>query len=177
VAERTLSLLERGLEQIRETVSALLVEARAETHPLAGHDLEDVRTLVQSEVQRRGITLEWHNELSGAVPLPSTPLRQVLFNLCLNAVQAAGDGGRVSCAVALRENLLVLKVDNDGRAIPSRELERLFEPFVGSREGGSGLGLWVTYQLVCQLRGEVQVASEPGWTSFTVRVPVLEMAA
>ncbi len=177
VTERTVSLLERGLAQIRDTVSALLVEARAESHPLAEHDLEDVRTLVQSELQRRNITLDWHNALPRAVPLPSTPLRQVLINLCLNAVQAAGHGGRVSCTVVVREHLLVLQVENDGEAIPAEDLERLFEPFVGQREGGSGLGLWVTYQIVRQLRGDVQVASEPGWTRFTVRVPLLEMAA
>ena len=51
--ERTMSLLERGLTQIKDTVAALLVEARLATHALAPQDIEDVKTLVLPELERQ----------------------------------------------------------------------------------------------------------------------------
>jgi nitrogen-specific signal transduction histidine kinase len=48
----------------------------------------------------------------------------------------------------------------------------LFEPFTSLREGGSGLGLWVIYQIVQQLEGLITVQSEPDQTRFTVQLPL-----
>ena len=53
LSHKTVLLLERGLQQIRETVSALLVEAKLETHPLSAQDIDDVRTLVLAEVHKK----------------------------------------------------------------------------------------------------------------------------
>jgi signal transduction histidine kinase len=60
---------------------------------------------------------------------------------------------------------------NDGRAIPAEQLGRLFEPF-SSSTGGSGLGLWVTYQIVDQLHGSIRVRSDPSETEFSVELPL-----
>lgn len=54
---KTLDLLERGLRQIQTTVQALLVQARADAHPLTARDLEDVRTLIQAEVRKKRLRL------------------------------------------------------------------------------------------------------------------------
>ena len=59
--DRTMSLLERGLTQIRGTVAALLVEARLESRALTAHDIEDVHTLLLPNVQGKHIQLDWQN--------------------------------------------------------------------------------------------------------------------
>lgn len=169
--EKTLSLVERGLTQIRATVSALLVEARVESRALAPADIEDVRTLLAAEVQARHLHLEWVNGLTVPLPLPSAQVRQILLNLLINAVHAAPGGGRVRFSAAPDAHQLVLLVDNAGPAIPSRRREHLFEPYFGEAEG-HGLGLWVTYQLVQQLKGQIEVDSIPGHTRFTVTLPL-----
>ena len=89
----------------------------------------------------------------GSVPLPSTPVRQVLINLLLNAVQAASERGQVRCRIASDETApaSAMCATTDGR-FRREQLEHLFEPFV-ERRRGSGLGLWVTYQIVQQLQG------------------------
>ena len=74
------------------------------------------------------------------------------------------------------EDVLDIRVWNDGRGIPEQELPRVFEPFVRNGSHGSGLGLWVTYQIVHQLHGEILVTSSEGDTCFTVRVPLMEAA-
>ena len=172
LGEKTVSLLERGLNQIRETVSALLVEARLETHPLSAEDIEDVRTLVLPEVKQRHARLDWHSDVEHRVALPSTEVRQVLLNLLLNAIHAIDDGGAVSCTVSLGDGCLRIVVENDGDAIAAEQIDTLFEPFVGRDTAGSGLGLWVTYQIVQQFRGEIGVDSQPGLTRFSVVLPV-----
>ena len=172
ISASTLSLVERGLQQIRHSVSALLVEARFEARSLTPQDVDDVRTLLEPEVATRQQTLLWESHLSHEVPLPSTPIRQILINLILNAIQAAGRGGTVSCRIQADDAQMSFEVRNDGRSIPAELMEHLFEPFSSGSEGGSGLGLWVTYQIVEQLRGTIRVKSGPPETEFAVALPL-----
>lgn len=172
VVARTLSLVERGLQQIRHTVGALLVEARLQTRPLTLDDVDDVRTLLEPEAASREQQLLWECRLSEPVPLPSTSIRQILINLGLNAIEAAGHRGNVSCRIAADAEGMSVEVRNDGRPIPAEVLEHLFEPFSKGEGGGSGLGLWATYQIVEQLRGTIRVRSGPPETEFAVALPI-----
>jgi signal transduction histidine kinase len=170
---RTLSLVERGLLQIRDTMSALLVEAKVKSHPLTRQDVEDTRTLVLADAHRKAALLDWDNGLwESPVAIPSTHVRQILINLMLNAIEAVGPGGRVACRIGLLSGRLGIEVSNDGAYIPQERMEVLFEPFATGRESGHGLGLWVTWQLVNQLGGTIMAQSEPGNTSFSVSLPV-----
>jgi signal transduction histidine kinase len=169
---RTLSLIERGLLQIKETVAALLVEAKVESHPLTRQDIEDTRTLVLADAQAKDAAFIWDNQIEGTLSLPSTLSRQILINLLLNAVQAIARGGSVQCSVRLADNALHIEVSNDGDHIPSEKLHYLFEPFSLLSRDGHGLGLWVTYQIVQQLAGDIRVSSQPDKTSFHVVLPL-----
>ena len=170
--DRTMSLLERGLTQIRETVAALLVEARLESRALTSRDIEDVHTLLLPNVQGKHIRLEWQNGVTEPIPLPSTEVRQILLNLLLNAVEAVDDRGHVISAVTASETGLEVRVENDGAGLNDNQLQHLFEPFAESRRKGKGLGLWMTYQLATQLRGRIEAQSKPGQTVFTVTLPI-----
>ena len=175
--ERTMSLLERGLIQIQDTVSALLVEARREPHSLTAQDVEDTRTLIATLVAKRELRMDWNNGVDGPLSLPSTQVRQVVINLLLNAVQSTPRGGRVAATFHQDYSDLVITIENDGEAMEQETLDHLFEPYYGRREGGSGLGLWVTYQIVRQLRGEIGVDSRDGVTCFRVTLPLLNIEA
>jgi signal transduction histidine kinase len=170
--DRTMSLLERGLTQIRGTVAALLVEARLESHALTANDIEDVHTLLLPNVQGKHIELDWQNGVTEPIPLPSTEVRQILLNLLLNAVEAVDERGRVMSAVTPSETELEVRVENDGIGLNDNQLQHLFEPFAESRRKGKGLGLWMTYQLATQLRGRIEAQSKPGQTVFTVKLPI-----
>ncbi len=169
---KTLSLLERGLSQIRETVAALLVEARVESHALTRHDIEDVRTLAAPEASRKGVEIAWENDLADDLPLPSSPVRQILLNLLLNAVRAAEH--QVVCHIYRDSHSLTLLVKNDGAHIPEDDMAYLFEPFSRLSRDGHGLGLWISYQAVRQMDGGLLVESEPGDTRFIVTLPLQE---
>lgn len=174
MAAKTLSLIERGLLQIKETVAALLVEAKVESHPLTRQDVEDTHLLVLPDAEAKDARFEWSNELDGPLSLPSTLTRQILINLLLNAVQAARPGGFVSCITGVRDGSLQIRVANDGSPIPADKLQYLFEPFSVLSGDGHGLGLWVTYQIVQQLGGRIDVRSDAKETVFSVLLPLSE---
>jgi signal transduction histidine kinase len=140
-------------------------------------DIEDTRTLVLPDAHRKAAGLAWENDILDTLPLPSTLVRQIMINLLLNAIQAVEPQGRVRCHIYRDSGSLTLLVENDGRHIEAEQLGYLFEPFATGREGGHGLGLWVTYQIVQQLKGEIIVQSQPGETRFIVTLPLEEHAA
>jgi len=86
-------------------------------------------------------------------------------------VRASPAGVALSCALAVADGRLRLTVSNAGAEIPERRRQHLFEPYFGEGEV-HGLGLWVTYQLVEQLHGELAVDSVPGHTRFSVSLPL-----
>jgi signal transduction histidine kinase len=171
LALNTMSLLERGLTQIRNTVAALLVETRTTDRPFGPEDVDDLLILIKPECHVRAVQLHIDGRLNSAVELPATLVRQVLLNLTLNAVSAAGEGGTVRVAIIDSPAGLRMAVCNDGQHIAQEEMAYLFEPFFTRSAGGHGLGLWMVYQIARQLGGDVAVESEPELTTFTVDIP------
>jgi signal transduction histidine kinase len=169
---KTIALLERGLGQIRDTVGALLVEARLKSRKLTTQDIEDVLLLVLPQARKKALFLEWHNEFAGEIALPATLVRQVLINLLLNAVQAASQAGLVDCHVKVRDRFLLISVTNDGKLLSTEQMSHLFEPFSPLSEDGHGLGLWVSYQIVHQLGGDIRASKDQGRMQFDVKLPI-----
>ncbi|MDA8256385.1 MAG: HAMP domain-containing sensor histidine kinase [Betaproteobacteria bacterium] len=172
---RNLELIDRGLMQIRDTVAALLVQTRVQARPLNPHDLEDIHTLIQPQVAKRQINLEWSATMPTELPAPASLVRQILINLLLNAVQAAAEGGHVNLWLGRKDDsgsCLTIVVRNDGAQLGEEQLAHLFEPFASTRVGGHGLGLWVTYQIVSQLDGRITAKNIDGEVEFVVNLPL-----
>lgn len=174
VAQETVALLERGLGQIRHTVSALLLQSRRQDRSFTRQDIEDIRSLLSRDFSKKRVRLAWCNEVKGSLPLPAADLRQILINLLINAVQAVPEGGEISQCSRLEREMLVIEISNDGDTIPPELRPALFEPFSGISGSGSGLGLWVTAQLAERMQGRVDVESEHGRTSFRITIPIRE---
>ncbi|QVL48904.1 MAG: HAMP domain-containing histidine kinase [Thiocapsa sp.] len=170
--ERLLDLLERALRQIQGSVSALLVEARADLRTLTREDLEDVKTLVQPNSVKARIALSWENACDTRIHLPAAPVRQLLLNLVLNAVQASQGGGHVGVWITTQDNQLMMRIENSGRALAPEQLLHLFEPYPASRPHTQGLGLWVCYQIVSQLGGTIRAETQGELTRFLVALPL-----
>lgn len=146
--ERTLSLLDRGIKQIHSTVSALLNEARHEVHDLQAEDLQDLRLLIHPQAQNLGCAVEWALQPPARLRLPAVTVRQVVLNLALNAIAAAGPGGRVRLESAQGAEGWHLRVSNTGRALTGPQLDELLQGDLRSESGRIGLGLWITGRLL-----------------------------
>jgi signal transduction histidine kinase len=172
---KTLSILERGLLQIKDTVAALLVEAKARTRPFDLNDVADICTLIQSDVEKKQVSFTRNIEIVQAKSVSSTLVRQIIINLMLNAIQATQPQGHVHLHIYRKLNNLIITVDNNGSYIPPEKIAFLFEPFTSLSESGNGLGLWMVYQIVQQLGGGIAVNSEANETRFSVQLPLQEI--
>jgi len=113
-------------------------------------------------------------------------LHRAIFNLALNAVQAAPAGGRVDVDIVplpadevpagagFDHGAVALRVTDDGPGIPAELRARMFDPFVTTKDGGSGLGLPVVHRAVEAHRGLVLVDSSSSGTRFTVLLPIAQ---
>jgi signal transduction histidine kinase len=105
-------------------------------------------------------------------------LRQLLLNLVLNAVQVGGAGVRVRVAAARVGDEAVITVADDGPGVPAELAASLFEPFVGTRPGGSGLGLAVARRVAERHGGRLVLDPAPAGTrgaSFSLHLPLARL--
>ena len=151
---KTLDLIERGLQQIRTTVASLLPQARVEDRPLEVGDLEDVVALVQGAASRRGVAIRTQTEVSSALRVPSSVVRQAMLNLMLNAVKAAGDQGWVSATLAGCADSVSFTVANSGNRLTGEDLERSIAAESGNDP--RGFGLWVCREIATQFAGRFE---------------------
>jgi signal transduction histidine kinase len=100
-------------------------------------------------------------------------LVQVFLNLILNAVDATARGGRIEVRADPAGGAVRVTVRDDGGGIAAEHQARLFQPYFTTKKHGTGLGLFVSRQLVAEHGGRVAFTSAPGaGTTFEVWLPV-----
>jgi PAS domain S-box-containing protein len=142
--------------------------------------VEDVLSLLGRRASVKQIELERDMDTPGTLVAPQGEVRQIVANLLTNAIDAT-EGGRVVIRVRTMRsprtdlNVVTLIVADTGQGIPQQNLQRLFEPFFTTKKDiGTGLGLWVTRQLVEKNGGSIRVRSKEGeGTVFRVTLPEL----
>lgn len=146
--------------------------------------LDEVATMFQPNAAAKDLSLVLivDDDLPLAVRGDRYRLRQVLVNLVSNAVKYTDDGSvtitaRFRTGHEGREESLDIDVADTGPGIPNAALADLFVPFKQARNRdhikGTGLGLSITQQLCELMNGEIDLATSPDGTTFSVRVPVL----
>jgi len=145
----------------------------------------DINALVLSLADFFSGELEQHKihlQLDLAQGLPSIRgddrfLRQMLINLVKNAIAAMPLGGSIHLKTRLRDDVILLAVEDTGTGIPDDVIHKIFEPYFTTKVDGTGLGLTMTYKVVKEHGGDIQVKSEADkGTCFTITLPVLRRA-
>jgi signal transduction histidine kinase len=171
-AARARDVLRRLLDFARQSESA---RARASLNDV----VEDVVALSRHLVHTSGVTLKLAlQETLPWVLVDVNQMKQVLLNLIHNALQAMPSGGELTIATEsiLRggRDWIKVSVQDTGVGIPKLDQARIFEPFYTTKgdQGGTGLGLSVTYGIVTDHGGQIDVESQPGAGSkFSVWLP------
>jgi|KBSSwiStaDraftv2_1062776.scaffolds.fasta_scaffold15607_4 signal transduction histidine kinase len=104
-----------------------------------------------------------------AVPADRDQLHQVLWNLCLNAVQAMGPEGKLRVDTRWADGRAVIRIEDTGPGIPGASTSRIFDPFYTTKAGGIGLGLAIVRRIVEDHGGDIAVeSSQEKGTCFTL---------
>jgi two-component system, NtrC family, sensor kinase len=143
--------------------------------------LEETLTLVQHPFRTARVNvLRNYGENLPAVLGSTTRLQQVFLNLFMNARDAMPEGGMVEVRTGARNGSVEVEVTDTGMGISSEHLHRIFDPFFTTKTSGrgTGLGLSVSYGIIKEHAGKVDVHSTPGkGTSFRLEFPVARKAA
>lgn len=160
------------LEQLLEGLVGLARPAGRERRRIDVNELtQQVIKLLRAQVRGRGIL--FHTLLQPdlpPVPMDVNQIRQVLFNIGLNAVEALGDGGVITFQThySPQTDMVMLSVGDTGVGIPPVHKDKIFEPYFSSKPTGTGLGLPVSREIVEAHDGYLTVHSEPGQGTLVV---------
>jgi len=167
-------------DRAREVVHHLLEFSRTrKSNLMAPVDLvalmESSITLVKNQFRLGGIVYRYdHPGQPVLVNGNSNHLQQVLVNLMLNAVQAMQPDGHLDLVVSGQGKEARIVVRDTGGGITPEALTHIFDPFFTTKNEGTGLGLSLSYAIVKDHGGDIEVASEPGkGTAFTITFPRL----
>jgi nitrogen fixation/metabolism regulation signal transduction histidine kinase len=140
-------------------------------HPTSVRALtESVAALLGPEAARRRIALSWAGEPDlPPVPLDRSQMEQVLVNLVKNALEAIGEGGRVTFRLACAGPRGTLVVEDTGGGVSAEAQAHLFSPFFTTKEKGQGIGLAVVGEILTQHGFDFALDAPPGGpTRFTI---------
>lgn len=189
-SQQLVGIIEESIGRVTDLVDAVksyAYEGRGQRQDIdLNESIHGTMVMLGHKLRERQIALE--KSFDPALPHLATEcqgLNQVWTNLLDNAIDAAGERGRIrvetwSETVALnsvqdgktRRDLCVL-IGNSGPGIPPETQPNIFDPFFTTKSvgAGTGLGLGIVYRIVEQCGGNIRFSSEPGNTEFVVRLP------
>nr|WP_206761681.1 MULTISPECIES: PAS domain-containing protein [Bacillus amyloliquefaciens group] len=135
--------------------------------------ISEVTALLETQANLKGIFIKTDYEHDSMyINGDQNQLKQVFINLIKNAVESMPDGGTVHIIMTEDEYSVNVTVKDEGDGIPENVLKRIGEPFLTTKEKGTGLGLMVTFNLIKNHQGAIQVDSKPDrGTAFHITFP------
>ncbi len=146
--------------------------------------LEELLALLSSQAAAQKIQVVTDLALGEAkVRMDRQQITHAFMNVFLNAIQAMPDGGTLTVrAKAISDfgfhnpqSAIVIEVEDTGPGIPPEHLDRIFEPYFTTKEGGTGLGLALAHKIIQDHHGRIRVESGVGaGATFVVTLPIVE---
>jgi two-component system sensor histidine kinase PilS (NtrC family) len=182
--QRLMKIVHRETESLNQWITDFLTYSRQLPEEQAPIDLgkvinEVLQALTMNE-QSKGIEIEISLKEGLQVMADISSVKQIFWNVLLNAVQAMEKGGKlwVEMEHQKEDGLVQIRVTDTGKGIDSEHSDQVFEPFYTTKESGTGLGLATVYRLVSELGGTIQFHSLLGeGTTFYIGLPAYEEQA
>lgn len=169
------------LNLLLERLKGLQPFARETFEPVDIHEILSEVIYLESKSSRKDINfIENFDVTLPPVIGDRDSLKQVFLNLVKNAIEAVSVNGTIEISTRWitdyklkGENAISIDIKDNGIGIPKDDLEKIFTPFYTTKRKGSGLGLFLAYQIIAKHGGAIFVESEPGkGTVFRIYLPV-----
>lgn len=181
----TLDMAREDVHRIRRIVSRLLDFARPTESGLAAlslnHVVREVLTFIHKQLEHARVEVTQQLRATYQVNGSADQLKQVILNLCVNALDAMPTGGQLRIATANvadsdsgGSSWVELLIEDNGIGIAPEYITQIFDPFFTTKASGTGLGLSISHSIIQGHGGQLWVESRSGRTSFTVRLPATE---
>jgi signal transduction histidine kinase len=164
--------------RLRKLVTTLLECARPREPHMLKQNINDLLNHTVELLNKQAEKKQLHIQLSlddkiQVIFCDAELLTQAFLNLLLNAIQIIKNGGIIQIHTHSQGRYLSIEFADNGPGISKEDQQRLFEPFFSKREGGIGLGLTVTRQIILAHKGTMSVAtSELGGALFILNLPI-----
>jgi two-component system NtrC family sensor kinase len=175
-----LSLISEETSRCSEIVRGMLEFSRQSPPQKVITNVNEIllRTLqlLENQVSFQNIKIE--KRLDGKLPsieLDRNKIKQVFWNLMLNAAEAMPEGGTLTLSSRHFQDKKSIEIEfrDTGLGIEKKHINKLFDPFYSTKTSGTGLGLAVSYGIINQHQGKISVESQLGrGTTFTIILPV-----
>lgn len=176
--EEYFDLAQTELERLTMTVQRMLDFYRPGTVAPSDIDLEEIFNhvlgLMRAQFQKRDIVVSTFlpDDLPSVLAV-SAQVQQVFLNLFLNAYDAMPGGGKIDVRAKKNRRWVEITFQDSGTGIALEDQANIFEPFISTKDGGTGLGLTVSYNIVAALGGELEfVPNDQKGACFRVTLPV-----
>jgi len=172
-------VIEEEIHRINEIVDQFLRFAKPAPPLLEKTEVssifEETLQLLRPQIEKQLIVVEKEFQPLPIILIDREQMKQAILNLLLNAIQAMPGGGHLTLKGQNSEDgqWIHLSIQDSGVGIPGEDMNKLFDPFFSTKEGGIGLGLSIAHRIIDQHHGKIEVESTPGeGTLFTVWLPV-----
>lgn len=150
-------------------------EDSLEMLPLNVSDIiESVLRLSSTFIRHGGIEITTKLDENTKIYGNPDQLEQVFLNIILNAQAAMENGGELKIEMNTTSQTTIISISDTGSGIEPDMIEKIFEPFISSKEKGSGLGLFISHNIIHNHSGQIEVVSEVGkGTTFIITLPIV----
>ncbi|WP_121663353.1 PAS domain S-box protein [Metabacillus litoralis] len=174
------SVISAEINRIEIILSELLALAKPQLDKYSKKDIKSILQHVVALTKSQAILHDVHIQTSFSkdsleVLCDENKLKQVFINFIKNAIEAMSytDGGMIFVkSEKVGDQSVIIKIIDQGPGIPEDILKKIGEPFFTTKENGTGLGVMVSYEIVKQHDGEVQINSDSNGTTISITLPL-----
>ena len=178
--DQALEVIDDSVERASTIIKNLLEFSRISDDQAELVDLHElltnIFTLEYNHILKHHIHIELQCEPGKSCTLNRESYKHIIINCISNAIDAMPDGGRLGIVVDLDELTLTTIITDTGMGIREADIEKIFNTFFTTKRPGegTGLGLYITYNEIKKLGGDIRVESKVGeGTRFTITLPVV----
>lgn len=130
--------------------------------------IKSLAPLLEADAVSQGKSLKFDLRGTPDLMVDSNEIRQLILNLTRNALESMEQNGSVLLKTSVENGWVVLSVQDQGKGIDPENLEKMGTPFFSTKEGGTGLGLYVCYEIAHRHDAYIKVDTSPKGTTFSV---------